>query len=115
LQALLPREHAWPHWLPELSVAQIYSELAARYVPPILCDVPVLLVRASQGEDADTPYKDIYQDDDFGWRQVAGQLTLANVAGGHASMLQETHVESLAAVLLANLPTLAHFRSGGAA
>ena len=115
LQALLPREQAWPHWLPELSVAQIYSELAARYVPPILADVPVLLVRASQGEDADTPYKDIYQDDDFGWRQVAGQLTLANVAGGHASMLQETHVESLAAVLLANLPTLAHFPSGGAA
>ena len=104
LQTLLLRSQPWPSWVPELSVAQIYSELAANYVPPTLADVPVLLVRASKGEDADTPCKDIYQDDDFGWRQVAGQLTLANVAGGHSSMLQETHVDSLAAVLLANLP-----------
>jgi FkbH-like protein len=108
LETLLLRAQPWPRWLPELSVAQIYGELAARYAPPTLSDVPVLLVRASQGEDADTPYKDIYQDDDFGWRQVAGQLTLANVAGGHASMLQETHVDSVAAVLLTHLPTLVH-------
>jgi FkbH-like protein len=110
LQMLLLRNQAWPRWLPDLSVAQIYGELAARYVPPMLADVPVLLVRASQGEDADTPYKDIYQDDDFGWRQVAGQLTLANVAGGHASMLQEAHVDSLAAVLLTHLPTWVHIK-----
>ena len=115
LQTLLLRDKAWPIWLPALSVAQIYGELAARYAPPILPDVPVLLVRASQGEDADTPYKDIYRDEDFGWRQVAGQLTLADVAGGHASMLQETHVDSLAAVLLAHLPTLTPVPSGGTA
>jgi FkbH-like protein len=113
LQKLLVREKSWPRWVSQLSVAQIYSELSARYVPPILADVPVLLVRASHGKDDDTPYKDIYQDDDFGWRQVAGRLTLANVAGGHASMLQDAHVDSLAAVLLAYLPTLsnAHQRS----
>ena len=71
----------------------------------------MLLVRASQGDDADTPYRDIYSDDDLGWRQVAGQLALADVAGGHASMLQETHVDSLTAALLSHLPgwsTLSH-------
>jgi len=115
LQTLLLRDKAWPRWLPELSVAQIYGALSASYTPPILADVPVLLVRASQGEDADTPYKDIYQDDDFGWGQVASRLTLVNVAGGHASMLQETHVDSLAAVLLAHLAAVAHFPSASTA
>ncbi len=115
LQTLLLRDLAWPRWLPGLSVGQIYSELAKRYVPPNMSDVPVLLVRASCGSEDDTPYKDIYRDDDFGWCKVASQLTLASVAGGHASMLQESHVESLAAVLLAHLPTLTPFHSGSAA
>jgi thioesterase domain-containing protein len=108
LQTLLRRGQSWPHWLQGLSVAQIYSELAARYAPPKLADVAVLLVRASQGEDADTPYQFIYREDDFGWRQVAGNFILADVAGGHASMLQEAHVDSLASVLLAHLPAFAN-------
>ena len=115
LQTLLRHARPWPVWLPALSVAQIYDELDARYLPPALADVPVLLVRATQGEDADTPYKDIYRDDDFGWAQVAGQLTLADVAGGHASMLQDQHVDSLAAVLLAQLPTWSAREAGGLA
>ena len=108
LQTLLRRDLSWPHWLPELSVAQIYSALAVRYEPPKLADVAVLLVRASQGEDADTPYQFIYREDDFGWHQVACHLTLADVAGGHASMLQESHVDSLASVLLAHIPAWAN-------
>jgi FkbH-like protein len=114
LQTLLRRDQSWPHWLQELSVSQIYSELAARYTPPKLADVAILLVRASQGEDADTPYQFIYKEDDFGWRQVAGHLTLADVAGGHASMLQEAHVDSLASVLLAHLAAFANLPSKGA-
>jgi len=104
LQTLLRHGRRWPVWLPALSVAQIYNQLDARYAPPPLADVPVLLLRASQGEDADTPYKAIYRDDDFGWAQVAGKLTLADVAGGHASMLQDQHVDSMVAVLLAQWP-----------
>ena len=97
-----------------MSVAQIYDELDARYLPPALADVPVLLLRATLGEDADTPYKNIYRDDDFGWAQVAGQLTLADVAGGHASMLQQTHVDSLASTLLAHLPAWSEAPVGSA-
>ena len=104
LQLLLRHERHWPAWLPALSVAQIYEQLDARYLPPALADVPVLLLRATQGEDADTPYKVIYRDDDFGWARLARQLTLADVAGGHASMLQQAHVDSLTATLLTHLP-----------
>ena len=114
LQTLLRQERSWPAWLPALSVAQIYDELDARYLPPALADVPVLLLRATLGEDADTPYKNIYRDDDFGWAQVAGQLTLADVAGGHASMLQQTHVDSLASTLLAHLPAWSEAPVGSA-
>ncbi len=104
LQRLVRHNQPWPQWLPQLKVAQIYTALEQRYQPPAVPDVPVLLVRASQGVDGDTPYKEIYSDDDFGWRQVAGQLVLADVAGGHASMLQQAHVDSLASALLAQLP-----------
>lgn len=112
LAALLRRERAWPRSVPGLSVAQIYGALDARYQPPVLADVRVLLVRASQGENADTPYRQIYRDDDFGWGRVAGLLTLADVAGGHASMLQEAHVDSLASVLAASLPVPAALPAG---
>lgn len=108
LQALLKAGRPWPRWIPELSVAQIYTELDARYEPPPLTDVAVLLVRASQGEAADLPHKEIYQDDDFGWQQVASHVTLADVSGGHSSMLQERHVDSLTAALLAHQPGWAH-------
>lgn len=104
LQGLVRRDRSWPLWLPRLTVAQIYSALELRYRPAALPDVPVLLIRASQGVDADTPYRDIYSGEDFGWRAVAGQLMLADVAGGHASMLQQAHVDSLASALLARLP-----------
>ena len=106
--ALLQRrarlDRPWPVWVPRLTVAQIYTALERRYQPPALTDVPVLLVRASKGADADMPYKDIYSGEDFGWRAVAAQLMLADVAGGHASMLQQAHVDSLASALLAKLP-----------
>jgi thioesterase domain-containing protein len=112
LQALVRRDQAWPGWLTGLSVAQIYGALEARYQPPVLTDVAVLLVRASRGEDADTPYRDIYQDDDFGWRQVAQQLAVADVAGGHASMLQEAQVDSLLSALLMQLPAWSDLSRG---
>ena len=106
LRRALAHDTEWPEFLPELSVAEIYSAAEARYAPPALADVNVLLVRASIGDNDDTPYKDIYVDDDFGWRRVAGRLELVDVQGGHASMLQETNIESLAAILVARLPSV---------
>jgi thioesterase domain-containing protein len=91
-------------------VLEIYEVLEAKYEPPALSSVPVLLVRASAGEGDDTPYRERYSSDDFGWRRVASRLELVDVQGGHSSMLQEDAIESLAAALskhmgFLNLPT----------
>ena len=83
---------------------QIYNALESRYIPPLLANVPILLVRASAGEGADTPYRDLYRDEDFGWGKVAGQLEVVNVLGGHSSMLQEQAIESLATAMLERFP-----------
>ena len=104
LKNLVRRGASWPRALPELTVMQIYNALESRYIPPVLANVPILLVRASAGEGADTPYRDIYRDEDFGWGQVAGQLELVDVRGGHSSMLQEEAIESLASAILERFP-----------
>jgi FkbH-like protein len=104
LKILVKRGASWPSALPELTVMQIYNVLESRYIPPVLANVPVLLVRASAGEGTDTPYRDLYRDKDFGWGEVAGQLELVDVIGGHSSMLQEEAIESLAMAMLERFP-----------
>jgi FkbH-like protein len=104
LRNLVRRNASWPRALPELTVMQIYNALESRYIPPLLANVPILLVRASAGEGADTPYRDLYRDEDFGWGKVAGQLEVVNVLGGHSSMLQEQAIESLATAMLERFP-----------
>jgi thioesterase domain-containing protein len=106
LKILVKRGASWPPAMPELTVMQIYNALESRYIPPVLANVPILLVRASAGEGADTPYRDIYRDEDFGWGEVAGQLELVDVHGGHSSMLQEEAIESLATAMLERFPVL---------
>jgi FkbH-like protein len=103
IRRLLRSGRPWPAFLPEMTVQQIYAELEARYRPSELPDVTVFLVRASLGEAEDTPYREVYRDEDFGWRRVAHRLELLDVIGGHSSMLQERHIDSLASVLLQKL------------
>jgi thioesterase domain-containing protein len=85
---------------------QIYNALEARYRPPVLREVPILLVRASVGEGTDTPYRELYRDADFGWRHLAARLDVVDVSGGHSSMLQEQAIDSLASALLERFPVL---------
>ena len=103
LRRLVRRNGSWPSRVPELTVIQIYNALEARYVPPKLSDVPVLLVRASAGEGTDTPYREFYRDNDLGWGRVARRLELIDVLGGHSSMLQEHAIDSLAEAVLKRL------------
>jgi thioesterase domain-containing protein len=101
MRSLIRQGIAWPASVPALSVMQIYNALEARYRPPVLREVPILLIRASSGEGADTPYRELYRDEDFGWHQVAQRLEVVDVDGGHSSMLQERAIDSLAGALLA--------------
>jgi FkbH-like protein len=103
IRQLLRSGRPWPAFLPAMTVQQIYTELEARYRPSQLSGVTVFLVRASLGEAEDTPYREVYRDEDFGWRRVAHRLELLDVIGGHSSMLQERHIDSLASVLVQKL------------
>ena len=97
LAAVLNQRATWPaHWAP-LSVREIYDEAERRYRPARLDSVPLLLVRATAGDGADTPYTSVYADPDLGWGRVgATRLQVVDVSGGHSSMLQEPHLASLA-------------------
>jgi hypothetical protein len=99
LKSVLQRNAPWPSRVPPLSVLEIYEVLESQYQPPALSNVPVLLVRASAGDGDDTPYRERYAGADFGWSRVAGRLELVDVQGGHASMLQEHAIDSLASAL----------------
>jgi thioesterase domain-containing protein/acyl carrier protein len=100
LREVLTRELAWPRLIPELSVRQIYDRAQARYAPKPLSIPAIVLVRARAGEGDDTPYREIYADETFGWKSIAHCVTCVDVDGGHSTMLQELFVDSLATALL---------------
>ena len=100
LHELLARQIPWPAYLPELSLRQIYDSAEARYLPHRLLGTQVVLVRARTGQAGDTPYREIYADEAFGWGALAQMLTIVDVEGGHSSMLQEPFVDSLATELM---------------
>jgi FkbH-like protein len=106
LRELLGRGSAWPTFLGELSVREIYDSAEAEYFPKALSDSGALLVRAESGNSSDigdTAYREIYSDDMFGWNSICPQIEVVDVAGGHSTMLQEPFVESLASVLTERL------------
>jgi FkbH-like protein len=100
LRELLSRELEWPRFMPELTVRQIYDSAEARYTPSPLPLPSVVLARAQTGEANDTPYRNIYADETFGWSAVAQGLAVVDVEGGHSTMLQEHFVDSLAGALM---------------
>jgi phthiocerol/phenolphthiocerol synthesis type-I polyketide synthase E len=99
LRVLLRRDRAWPKFVPALSAQEICSCAQACYVPKPLLSSSVVLVRPQTGSGDDTPYREIYADEAFGWATVATHLAVVDVEGGHSTMLQEQYVDSLAAVL----------------
>jgi len=103
LREVLTRELAWPRFVPELSVRQIYDFTQARYAPTPLSISSIVLVRAQTGEGDDTPNRNIYADETFGWDAVAPGLTVVDVDGGHFTLLQERFVDSLAKALMPHL------------
>jgi thioesterase domain-containing protein len=100
LRSVLTRDLAWPKFVPELTLREIYDCAVASYDPKPLSISSVMLVRAQSGEGEDTPYREIYVDQTLGWGAVVQGLITVDVAGGHTSMLQEHFVDSLAAVLM---------------
>ena len=96
LQQLLKRQRPWPESIKSLTVRQIYECAEADYKPGPIPNAKVVLVRATSGEGGDTPYRQIYSDNTFGWGSVDANVKIADVRGGHFSMLQEPFVADLA-------------------
>ncbi|MEL7501569.1 MAG: amino acid adenylation domain-containing protein [Cyanobacteria bacterium J06554_6] len=91
---------AIPSWLRHLSVRDLYLFSEQDYRPEPRFDGPVVLIKATVGEGVDQPYQEVYQDPLFGWQQrVTQPVQVAQVPGGHASMLSTEHVEAVASVL----------------
>jgi thioesterase domain-containing protein len=100
LQFLLRRGWSWPRFIPDLTVREIYENAENDYQPKYLSGTKrTLLVRATLGEMTDTPYREVYSDNSLGWSAFVSNLTIADVEGGHSSMLQEPFVKSLAGTL----------------
>jgi thioesterase domain-containing protein len=102
LRSLLAWSLPWPTLMPGLSVRQIYESAEARYVPKPLSRVSVVLVRARMaiaGVENDTPFVDVYADENLGWPSLTDELNVIDVDAGHSSMLREPFVQSLASVL----------------
>jgi FkbH-like protein len=110
LREFLRRGSGSPAFLGEFSVREIYDSAETDYFPNVLPDSNVLLVRAETGDVGnigDTPYREIYSDDTFGWNSICPNIDVIDVAGGHSSMLQEPFVESLATALVAKFNGIA--------
>jgi thioesterase domain-containing protein len=105
LHQLLARQRPWPRYIPELSLLQIYEFAAVRYVPKPLRGASVVLVRARHQTPMlrDAPFRAIYADETLGWGAITQDLAFIDAAGGHATMLLEPFVESLAAALLVRI------------
>jgi thioesterase domain-containing protein len=62
----------------------------------------LVLFKATSGEGIDAPFIDFYEDPLLGWgKRSARGVRAVEVPGGHTSMLQEPHVDVLAARLQA--------------
>ena len=95
---VLREGNEWPAAVPALTIREIYDAAESNYTPRAISDTQVFLVRATQGEGVDSPYRDIYRDYALGWADCAQNVVVQDVRGGHSSMLQEQFVRSLADV-----------------
>jgi amino acid adenylation domain-containing protein len=65
-------------------------------------DVLLLRARSGNGTQGDQPFVELFADPLFGWANaIDGRVVVADVDGGHSSMLQEPFVASAHAVLQA--------------
>ena len=97
LDMVMAKGWMWPAFIPSLTPREIYVRAISKYCPGQLAKAPVVVMKASEGADADEPL--IYQIEDplLGWGRVSrGELQVMDVEGGHSSMLQMPHVQALA-------------------
>ncbi|WP_416666739.1 HAD-IIIC family phosphatase [Egbenema bharatensis] len=100
LRFYLDRKAILPPFLANFPVRTVYELAEKEHVPHTDYSGNLLLLRATSGEGADEPHTCKYADPLLGWGQRTSKgvmgVTVYDVAGGHASMLQEPAVEDMA-------------------
>jgi thioesterase domain-containing protein len=99
LRRHLDQQTSPPESLRKLSVREIYLFARSQYVVRGSLAGRVVLFRVTQssGDPADLPVIECHSDPMLGWEpRIAGVIQAIDVPGGHVSMLQEPHVETLA-------------------
>jgi FkbH-like protein len=99
LRQVLAGNGEWPASEPSLDFRAIYNHAEHAYRPPPSA-VSAVLLRATAGSGNDIPYREVFADPTLGWADVARDLVVVDVEGGHASMLQEPQAASLARAIL---------------
>jgi aspartate racemase len=106
------RQQTPPAWLKPLAVRKVYLLAEAEYVPSQQFVGSLLLFRATQGQEDDQPYQEIYNQPDLGWGPCSTQaVSIYDVPGGHSSLLRLPHVQAIADRLnthLTNQVSLGH-------
>jgi FkbH-like protein len=96
----LDRGFKLPPMLQQIPVRTAYLYAEKSYQPQGPFEGELVLFRAMHGTGVDEPYLERYDDPLFGWGKRATQgVRTYDVPGGHSSMLQEPHVQTLAACI----------------
>jgi FkbH-like protein len=107
LRYYLDRGRTLPRALEQIPVRTVYLFAERCYQPEVLFEGNLVLFRATRGEGADEPYVMRYQDSLLGWaRRSTRAIRVHDIPGGHSSMLQEPHVQILAAHLQLSIDEL---------
>jgi FkbH-like protein len=97
LRAYVDHDCSLPSWLQGIPVRTVYLFAENHYRPSRPFNGRLVLFRATAGDGADEPYIERYSDPLLGWAQRATKgVQVYDASGGHSSMLQEPHVQTLA-------------------
>jgi FkbH-like protein len=100
LRFYLDRGQPLPTFLQNISVDLVYTFAEQGYAPKGRFQGDVVLLRATDNSGNDEPHANFYDDPLMGWeKRVSGAVAAYDVPGGHATMLQEPHVQAMVAVL----------------
>lgn len=100
VEQVVARQKPWPAWMAPPSFRELYLKVEARYAPGVARRSRIVLFRATGGGPDDVAYRELCVDPSLGWNaHVEGGIEVFDVAGGHAGMLTEPDVRSVAAAL----------------
>jgi thioesterase domain-containing protein len=90
----------WPAWVTPPTFRELFDHMEHEYRGEALA-LPSLLVRATTGVGGDMASRELLIDPDFEWpKLITNEIQVADVPGGHSTMLREPNVDATAMVVV---------------